>query len=80
MGINKLNVCFVVYFDILCNIEFYYQEIGCVGCDGLFVEVMLFYDLVDMVWLCCCLEEKLQGQLQDIECYKFNVMGVFVEV
>lgn len=58
MGINKFNVRFVVYFDISRNIEFYYQEIGRVGRDGLFAEAMLFYDSVDMAWLRRCLEEK----------------------
>ncbi len=69
MGINKPNVRFVVHFDIPRNIESY-QETGRAGRDGLPAEAMLFYDPADMAWLRRCLEEKPQGQLQDIERHK----------
>ena len=36
---------------------------------------MLFYDPADMAWLRRCLEEKPQGQLQDIERHKLNAMA-----
>lgn len=75
MGINKPNVRFVVHFDIPRNIESYYQETGRAGRDGLPAEAMLFYDPADMAWLRRCLEEKPQGQLQDIERHKLNAMG-----
>ncbi|MDY3586194.1 RecQ family zinc-binding domain-containing protein, partial [Enterobacter hormaechei] len=42
-------------------------------------EAMLFYDPADMTWLRRCLEEKPQGQLQDIERHKLNAMGAFAE-
>lgn len=79
MGINKPNVRFVVHFDIPRNIESYYQETGRAGRDGLPAEAMLFYDPADMAWLRRCLEEKPQGQLQDIERHKLNAMGAFAE-
>lgn len=75
MGINKPNVRFVVHFDIPRNIESYYQETGRAGRDGLPAEAMLFYDPADMAWLRRCLEEKPQGQLQDIERHKLNAMA-----
>lgn len=37
------------------------------------------YDPADMAWLRRCLEEKPQGQLQDIERHKLNAMGAFAE-
>lgn len=49
MGIDKFDVCFVVYFDLLKSVEGYYQEIGCVGCDGMFVNVWMVYGLGDVV-------------------------------
>ena len=79
MGINKPNVRFVAHFDIPRNIESYYQETGRAGRDGLPAEAMLFYDPADMAWLRKCLEEKPQGQLQDIERHKLNAMGAFAE-
>lgn len=79
MGINKPNVRFVVHFDIPRNIESYYQETGRAGRDGLPAEAMLFYDPADMAWLRRCLDEKPQGQLQDIERHKLNAMGAFAE-
>ena len=42
-------------------------------------DLMLFYDPADMAWLRRCLEEKPQGQLQDIERHKLNAMGAFAE-
>lgn len=79
MGINKPNVRFVAHFDIPRNIESYYQETGRAGRDGLPAEAMLFYDPADMAWLRKCLEEKVPGQLQDIERHKLNAMGAFAE-
>ena len=79
MGIDKPNVRFVVHYDIPKNIESYYQETGRAGRDGLPAEAMLFYDPADMAWLRRCLEEKPQGQLQDIERHKLNAMGAFAE-
>lgn len=79
MGINKLNVRFVIHFDIPRNIESYYQETGRAGRDGLPAEAILFYDPADMVWLRRCLDEKPAGELQDIERHKLNAMSAFAE-
>lgn len=52
MGIDKFDICWVVYVDLLKLIEVYYQEIGWGGWDGVFVEMLMFYG-VDDVCLCC---------------------------
>lgn len=52
MGIDKFDICWVVYVDLLKFIEFYYQEIGCVGWDGVFVEMFIFFGFED-ICLCC---------------------------
>lgn len=63
---------------IYCNSRAKVED-GRAGRDGLPAEAMLFYDPADMAWLRRCLEEKPQGQLQDIERHKLNAMGAFAE-
>lgn len=55
MGIDKFDVWFVIYYDILKSIENYYQEIGCVGWDGLEGCCVVFYFYKDIL----CLEKFL---------------------
>lgn len=80
MGIDKFNVCFVVYFDLFKSFEVYYQEIGCVGCDGLLVDVWMVYGLQDVLLLWQMMQ-SFEGDewYKCVEWYKLEVMLVFCE-
>lgn len=47
MGIDKVDVCSVVYFEFFDSLEVYFQEVGWVGCDGEKVYVVFLYSFLD---------------------------------
>lgn len=80
MGIDKFDVCFVVYIDLFKLMEGYYQEIGCVGCDGELVEVWFCYGLGDVVLFKQMIEQFEVGEEWKIfECVKFDYLFGYCE-
>lgn len=81
MGIDKLNVCFVVYFDLFKSMEGYYQEMGCVGCDGLLSIVWMVYGLSDVVNVCWMfVQSDVLEEVKWVEVSKFDVLLIYCEV
>lgn len=52
MGIDKSNIRFVFYVQILKDMESYYQEVGWVGCDGFDSECVFLFFLQDIMVQC----------------------------
>lgn len=48
MGVDVFYVEYVVYIILLSNIEFYVQEIGCVGRIGILFKVIFYYNNFDI--------------------------------
>lgn len=79
LGINKLNVRYVVHFEPPRTIEGYYQEIGRAGRDGLDAEALFLCDQQDIDKLKKRINDGDNEQRNQVEMQRFNAMTGFVD-
>ncbi|WP_286263528.1 DNA helicase RecQ [Thalassotalea atypica] len=79
LGINKLNVRYVVHFEPPRTIEGYYQEIGRAGRDGLPAEALFLYDQQDIDRIKKRIGDGENEQRNQVELQRFNAMTGFVD-
>ncbi|NMP30708.1 DNA helicase RecQ [Thalassotalea sp. M1531] len=79
LGINKLNVRYVIHFEPPRTIESYYQEIGRAGRDGLPAEALFLCDEQDMARIKKRISEHENEQRAQVELQRFQAMTDFVD-
>lgn len=79
LGINKLNVRYVMHFEPPRTLESYYQEIGRAGRDGLAAEALFLYDDKDVQRIIKRINDNDDSQRTDVEMQRFQTMQGFID-
>ena len=79
LGINKLNIRFVIHFDPPKTLESYYQEIGRAGRDGLEAEALFLHDEKDITRIKKRINDGESEQRVNVELQRFQAMTGFVD-
>lgn len=79
LGINKLNVRYVIHFDPPRTLESYYQEIGRAGRDGLAAEALFLHDDKDVQRIIKRINDNENEQRVNVEMQRFQTMQGFID-
>lgn len=79
LGINKLNVRYVIHFDPPRTLESYYQEIGRAGRDGLAAEALFLHDDKDVQRIIKRINDNEDEQRINVEMQRFQTMQGFID-
>jgi len=79
LGINKLNVRYVIHFEPPRTLESYYQEIGRAGRDGLPAEALFLVDEKDINRIKKRINEGNNEQRINVELQRFEAMCAFIK-
>lgn len=79
LGINKLNVRFVVHYEPPRTLESYYQEIGRAGRDGLEAEALYLHDDKDVQRIQKRIEENENEHKREVESQRFQSVADFID-
>ncbi len=74
LGIDKLNIRFIVHFGMPQDIEDYYQQTGRAGRDGQRSEALLFFSLENRQVMWNLLMREEEQEQRDIKLEKFGQM------
>lgn len=79
MGIDKLNIRFIIHYNMPGNLESFYQEIGRSGRDGQAAETILFYSYRDVQTQLGFVDEIDNEQYKKIQRAKLKRMQEYAE-
>jgi len=79
LGINKLNIRYVIHFEPPRTLESYYQEIGRAGRDGLAAEALFLYDNSDAERISKRIMDNENSQRRHVELQRFQAITGFIE-
>lgn len=79
LGINKLNIRYVIHFEPPRTLEAYYQEIGRAGRDGLAAEALYLHSDSDAEKILKRIESNENEHKREVEKQRFKSVSDFIQ-